>query len=407
VKTVKNKYNAPIIEFLSEYEKSDMSRLHMPGHKGKAVSDIPDMLAGAYRFDITEITGADDLFAPKGIIKESEDNASKIFSAKTFYSVQGASLAIKAMLYLAYKHFEINHGPLKENDKPYMIVLGDCHKAFYHAIELLNIRAKKADVDPYRSDVFLLSENILKIVACEEKRPIGVYVTYPDYFGNIIDLKALKGELSKFDIPLLADGAHSAYFKFLNKGKYPQHLHPCECNVDICVTSAHKTLPVLTGGAYLHINDSFKDIFPIAKHSLDLFGSSSPSYLIMASLDAFNRASGDYEEKLALICERIDVLKKELREMGFNVHESDPLRIVVMKDDVYSGRDYADHLRKEKCEPECFDDDYVIMMLTPFNVSKDIERIKQAFMSIKNESEPLFDDIPGKEDNYDCLKNFS
>ena len=90
----------------------------MPGHKGVAPASIPTDIKAVYGYDMTEITGADNLYAPMDIIKESEDNASAIFGAKTFYSTEGSSLAIKSMLYLALKHFELNEGPVKENEKP-------------------------------------------------------------------------------------------------------------------------------------------------------------------------------------------------------------------------------------------------------------------------------------------------
>ena len=136
-------YTTPIVDYLNEYAASDMTRLHMPGHKGVVVGKCKDefafvanqkepastcteasevvdasvaektiekLLTEISRFDITEITGADNLYDPSGIIKESEENASKIFGAKTFYSTEGSSQANKAMLYLAKKHWENSKG---------------------------------------------------------------------------------------------------------------------------------------------------------------------------------------------------------------------------------------------------------------------------------------------------------
>ncbi len=450
MRTVKNNYSTPIVDFLNEYEKSGISRLHMPGHKGKAPDgEVPSWLMEAYRHDITEIAGADNLFAPEGIIRESEENASDIFGVKTLYSTEGSSLSIKAMIYLALKHFEINHGPYGANEKPYIITIGMCHKAFFHAVELLNIRVKRVEgktseslrrVSP-KNDVGNPSESLrrvsekndegnieerhtlekraegnsenqdikdilseIKELTSDEKRnPIGVYITYPDYFGNVTDLKEIKEALMVLDIPLLVDGAHSAYFRFLDSEKYGEYAHPA-LFADICAVSAHKTLPTLTGASYLHINESFRDIFPIAKRAMDLFGSSSPSYLIMASLDMFNSFVGKYEEETNVFSDKVDALKSDLKEMGFTVKKSDPLRIVVLSDEKYNGEQFAAVLRGNKCEPECSDEGYVIMMLSPLNTGEDLDRIRNAFQTL-TETTDLKKGNSGS--SYDCLKNFS
>lgn len=380
------------MDFLKEYAASDISRLHMPGHKGRAPMSVPAPLKEMYRYDITEIGGADNLYAPEGIIAESEANAGDIFGAETFYSTEGSSLAIKAMLWLSIKHREKNFGVFKAGQKPIVLTFGKSHKAFYHAAELLNLEIVKCD---------LHLKNTLKIV---ESHVIGAYITYPDYFGNTADIKALKTMLSEYDIPLLADGAHSAYFKFLDAETYGEYRHPIDLGADICCTSAHKTLPALTGAAYLHIADSFKNIIPDVKHAFDLFGSSSPSYLIMASLDAFNGIADEYKEELKTACEKVSKLKKNIEDMGFCVAKSDPMRIVVNADDKFTGEDFAKALRSVKCEPECFDRGYVIMMLSPYNRAIDLERIGEAFRLLK---EGKIDLSAETSKGYDCLGTFN
>ena len=394
--------STPIVDFLSKYADSKTARLHMPGHKGNAPLSIPADIRQMYRYDITEITGADNLYAPVDIIKESEDNASAIFGTKTFYSTEGSSLAIKSMLYLALKHYELNVGPVRDNVKPYIITVGMCHKALFHAVELLNLKIKR--VASYKDDPETMYKELNTLIAEEKLRPIGVYVTYPDYFGDSVDLRALKGLLTLENIPLLVDGAHCAYYKFLSREKYGRFLHPIDCFADVVCSSAHKTLPCLTGASYLHISESFKDVFMLTKHAMDLFGSSSPSYLIMASLDAFNAVAKDFEKDLNVFCNKIADLKDELADMGYNVKETDPLRIVVLKDDRFSGNDIAKALRDKECEPECFDNDYVIMMLSPYNKDEDLIRIKDAFASLKSRGKASGDGI---EPGYDCIKNFS
>ncbi len=397
----------PIIDFLEQYKNSDISRLHMPGHKGRsnAFKTVPGWLSDMYAYDITEIKGADDLYRPSGIIMESEKNASEIFGTDTIYVTEGSSQAIKAMVWLARRYWENTLPPVSEREsgpdyQPYLFVIGKFHKALLHAAELLNVSLVKIE-----DDTLSPNEIIDKIYdySVEEVNPIGVFVTYPDYFGQVSDLAGLKRELWPLNIPLLVDGAHSAYYKFLDGDKYPEYLHPVDCLADISCTSAHKTLPALTGAAYLHINESFSEVMHEVKYALDMFGSSSPSYLIMASLDAFNAEAEFFKESLGAFCDKADILKKEISEMGFNVSESEPLRIVVRSDDRFSGNDYAAALREHKCEPECCDDGYVVMMLTPYNSDEDLIRIKESFLSLKTLGAV---NSGNDESGYNCLRNF-
>ncbi|MBP5553556.1 MAG: amino acid decarboxylase [Lachnospiraceae bacterium] len=397
----------PIVDFLEQYKNSGTGRLHMPGHKGNpsGFKNIPGWLSDIYAYDITEIKGADDLYDPKGIIKESEAIASGIYGTDTFYVTEGSTQAIKAMIWLAKKHWEntlvpVSDGELSAEPQPYMFVIGKFHKALLYAATLLNVSLVKIEEENLCADEVL---NWIYDNTVEEINPIGVYVTYPDYFGNVTDLAALKRELWTVNIPILVDGAHSAYFKFLNGDKYPEYLHPADCLADMSCASAHKTLPALTGAAYLHINESFSDVIPYAKYALDMFGSSSPSYLIMASLDAFNAEAEAFKEVLGHFCEKVDHLKKEISDLGFNVSGSDPLRIVVKSDAKYNGNDIASSLRACKCEPECCDEGYVVMMLTPYNTDEELARIKEAFVNLKNSSVVKSD---SSESAYNCLRNF-
>ena len=131
----------PICDFVNNYAKSDAARLHMPGHKGVSV-------LGCESLDITEITGADELFAPDGIIAESERNASRLFGADTFYSAGGSTLCIQVMLYLLAADFcERRNGetcrfdlPDEPNASPLILAGRNAHKAFVNAAALLGIQ---------------------------------------------------------------------------------------------------------------------------------------------------------------------------------------------------------------------------------------------------------------------------
>lgn len=361
--------NTPIIDFVNEYNKKDISRLHMPGHKGRA-------LLGFEKLDITEIGGADELYEADGIILESENNASSLFgSAHTFYSCEGSSLTIKAMLNIALQ--------ASSSKKPYIIAARNVHKTFIFGCALLGIEVKWL----YPMDGCSLCEcpvqsgELEKILLDENEKPIGVYLTSPDYLGNIQDIKSLSFVCKRHGIPLLVDNAHGAYLRFLKPS-----LHPIDLGADIVCDSAHKTLPSLTGGGYLHISESApKEFLNSARMSLALFASTSPSYLILQSLDACNAYLADnYTEKLSAVIERIEALKDKLVSYGWTLRKTEKLKIVI--DAVASnvdGNDIMAELRRNKVECEFGSFEHIVMMFTPESREIDFERIENA-LSVKS-----------------------
>jgi arginine/lysine/ornithine decarboxylase len=182
---------------------------------------------------------------------------------------------------------------------------------------------------------------------------------------------------------LLVDNAHGAYLKFLDRS-----MHPMDLGATMCCDSAHKTLPALTGGAYLHINKKADQVFKNnAKNALAMFGSTSPSYLILQSLDLVNKYIADgYVKKLNSFLENADKVKAELTEYGYVFVGDERLKFTIdVKQNGYTGVDFAHILRKNhKIECEFADSDYVVLMLSPDN--KDLARVKKALMQIERKS---------------------
>ena len=156
--------------------------------------------------------------------------------------------------------------------------------------------------------------------------PLGVYVTSPDYLGQIADIAGLSKVCGRWGIPLIVDNAHGAYLHFLEKG-----MHPMDLGAAMCCDSAHKTLPALTGAAYLHIHkDYMKQFAPYAEQALSLFSSTSPSYLLLQSLDLCNAyLAGEYRGKLGEVVGMLGRLKDKMHRIGISVRESEPLKIVL------------------------------------------------------------------------------
>lgn len=328
----------------------------MPGHKGTSH-------LGVEHLDITEVAGGDSLYEADGIIKQSEENASKQFGCKTFYSTEGSSQCIRAMLYLILNYAK------QLGRKPIIASVRNVHKTFLTAIALLDIDVQwlypKENVG-YLSCNLTAGELNSYLESVNEK-PMAVYITSPDYLGNVADVKALANICHKHGVLLAVDNAHGAYLKFLRTS-----LHPIDLGADLCCDSAHKTLPVLTGGAYLHLSSKMDAaVGTQAKNALMLFGSTSPSYLILQSLDAANLYLEVYRNKLDSFILKVDKLKEHLQQHGYGLYGNEPLKITFnAKSYGYTGTKLADYLREQNIEPEFADPDYVVMMLTP-EISED------------------------------------
>ena len=364
-----SKMTTPICDFVNRYTESDALRLHMPGHKGAP-------LLGCECRDITEIAGADSLFEASGIILESEQNASALYGASTFYSTEGSSLCIRAMLHLIVKK------SAKRGEKTLIFAGRNAHKAFLSAAALLDLDVEwlypcenasylSCPVDAAALDAMLKSA---------ARKPAAVYLTSPDYLGNRADVAAIAAVCHANGVYLLVDNAHGAYLKFL-----PRSQHPIDLGADLCCDSAHKTLPALTGGAYLHIAKHVSGLFAgDAKKALALFGSTSPSYLTLQSLDAVNAyLVNGYPQRLADFTERVQVCKSRLTAAGYTLCGDEPLKLTIhAKPYGYLGTELADWLQNQGIVCEFCDPDFLVLMLTPETGEGGIDRLERALCAI-------------------------
>lgn len=352
----------PIFDFVKGYAESKSSRFHMPGHKGVGV-------LGAEAFDITEISGADVLYSADGIIGESENNLTALYgTGHSFYSTEGSTLAIKAMLALVSLRVS--------GDRPLILAARNVHTAFIKAAALLDLDVEfiYPEREGHLCECRITPDDVREAVLSARKKPRAVYITSPDYLGNTLDVGEIAEVCRENSIPLLVDNAHGAYLKFL-----PEDRHPITLGAAMCADSAHKTLPVLTGGAYLHISKDYPEYISEARGALSLFASTSPSYLTLCSLDLCNkRLSLDYPEKIADLANKSKDIKEKIASLGLEVCDGEPLKIVIKE-----GTPLSDHLREAKIEVEFSDADYTVLMLTPENTDGDIDRLLSALSTYK------------------------
>lgn len=371
--------NTPICDFVKKYAAQKAVRAHMPGHKGFG--------SGSEAFDITEIPGADVLYHSDGIIRGSEENAAHLFgTARTVYSTEGSSLSIRAMLYLI-KLYAAGKG-----EKARILAGRNAHKVFISAAALLDIEVEW--IFPVRGQYIscdISGERLEKILSDSSEKPTAVYITSPDYLGNIADIRTLVEVCHRHNVLLIVDNAHGAYLKFL-----PESQHPIALGADMCSDSAHKTLPALTGAGYLHISaDAPAMLADNAEKAMALFASTSPSYLILQSLDRINHyLSEQFRGELDGFIKEIAGLKKMLIECGYRLIGSEPLKITIScKEYGYTGNQMAKILEQSGIYCEFCDPDYLVMMFTPQNQPDDLKRVGSALTAIPKKT-PLPPQIP-------------
>lgn len=361
VKGVSKKMNrhpsgTPLSSYLKDYAESRTIRAHMPGHKGRAVSEIP-LPTDVFSWDITEIDGADSLFEADGILLAAERHTADVYgSPACCWSAGGSTLCIQAML-----------ARMRSQERT-VIAARTVHRAFLNACILLGLEVRW--VFP-RSGGIISGEydlqdfaDALDSVVSAGKSPC-IYVTSPDYLGNQQDIAALAALCHAHDAPLLVDNAHGAHLPFL-------HRHPMQLGADYCCDSAHKMLPALTGAAILHCRNA--DEIPEMKRCMQLFGSTSPSYLIMQSLESCTAYLAHRGGEEIRRCAESAIRLKERLAGKYQFIGTEPLHLTIAAD----GHDLAAQLRHRGVECEYADASFIVLLLSPVMTEAEFARLEAA-----------------------------
>ena len=378
------KGEAPLAQALFSYAEKQRASFHTPGHKGHA---SPLDRLRLLEHDLTELPDTGSLFDGDDVIEEAEKRAASAFGAsETLFSAGGCTLCIQSMLFTG------------AGSGSQVLMARNAHRSAVNAAALLGLdpvwcwpemNGTYHPITPGQIDEQLKKHNKIQ----------SVYITSPDYYGNLCDIAGIAEVCRQHGATLLVDNAHGSHLGAF--GRHPLHL-----GADMTADSAHKTLPVLTGGAYWHLSTQAARHLsrPAAKAAMALFGSTSPSFPVLASLDlarawweqegpAAYRKTAEWAAAIrcaamesAAAGQGLDVAFRELAEM-----DRDPARLT-LRVPAGQGEAAASWFRLQGCEPEMADEENVVFILTPFNTQSEMTRLEKAVRDYRPLSNGSFGD---------------
>lgn len=256
---------------LVDYSQSDVYPFHMPGHKRQVGNPFLQEFPNPYAIDITEIDGFDNLHHAEGIIRESMDRAAKMYGAdRSYYLVNGSSCGILSAVC----------GMTQHGGK--ILMSRNCHKAAYHGVFLNRLRVEyiyPQIIEEFGIQGGLVPEDVEQVLKTDHDIQ-AVLVVSPTYDGIVSDVEKIVKICHGCGIPLIVDEAHGAHFRY-HKG-FP--VSALDLGADVVIQSIHKTLPAFTQTSILHVKGDLVDRERL-EHYLQIFQSSSPSYLFMAGME--------------------------------------------------------------------------------------------------------------------------
>ena len=371
----------PLLEQLIGHFENNPISFHVPGHKyGELFSTSgKKYFQELLKLDATELTGLDDLHSPEGVILEAEKLLAHFTGAKkSYFLINGSTVGNLAMIMAT----------VEEHDT--VLVQRNCHKSILNGLSL--VKADPVFLGPEMDEEWGIaggvSANTVKQAIKKYPNTKALILTYPNYYGMVNDLEEIIQIAHNKQIPVLIDEAHGAHFQGENFPRSAVHL-----KADVVVQSAHKTLPAMTMGAYLHFNSNIISERSISKY-LQILQSSSPSYPIMASLDIARNYLATYSAEDAMyllrkIKEFRDGLQKinGIKVLSYNKGIGDPLKITIQSTSMLSGYELQTLLEKEGIFPELADP-YNVLLVFPllkenidFPTKEMVNRFKAALKS--------------------------
>ena len=385
----------PLLDEVLKYKKEENLIFSMPGNKcgkvflkdniGKEFVDTMGYL------DITEVDPLDNLHAPEGIILEAQQLLAKTYGVKkAYFMVNGSTGGNLCSIFAAF------------NEGDEVLVERNCHKSIYNGLILRKLKVKY--IEPLINEklgIFLPPDkkNIYDAIEqCENLK--GIILTYPSYFGITYDIEEVLLDLKKRGLKIVVDSAHGAHF--IANNKLPKAIYGIP---DYVVLSSHKTLPALTQGSYLLSNTDDNDV----EFYLNTFMTTSPSYLIMSSLDyaryyldeygydEYERLINKAEKYRSIInsLNKVHIISKEDLAEDYDIDKS---RYIVTVSKEYSGHKLLEYLREQGIQCEMSFASGVVLLLSPINDDDDFKKLLKSFENLQ------LKDI--RQDNYSKYYSF-
>ncbi len=394
--------NSGLSEKIHNYVQRDIYPMHMPGHKRNMPASLQEKLSRIWEMDLTEVEGSDSLHHAKGIIKEAQDYAASVYGAKeSFFLVNGSTCGILSAIHAC-----------ADSKRSKIIMAKESHMSAYNAISLNRLEpvliesytagVYEADFASTTELTFSAGVNTKLLYSAIEKHhrdACAVFITSPTYEGMVSDIQNIAEFAHRHRLPLIVDEAHGAHLRFMKE--FTGISSAINLGADIVIQSVHKTLPALTQSAILHLSDSkFTDREKI-RESLMIFESSSPSYVLMSSIDLAIRYMAGAKREIGRLfqmrkefydkCRALQNVKvaQEYRIYGdddqcdtFFPAVWDMLKVVVYSKRL-QGRELADLLRNDYLlEPEMAAGDYVLCMFTVGDTKEGIDRLYLALKDL-------------------------
>ena len=375
-----------LYQTLAEYSAEDFYPCHMPGHKRNMAGGE---MADFYRIDITEIEGFDDLHHAEGILQKAQERANRLYGAEeTFFLVNGSTCGILAAILAVTE-------PGEE-----ILIARNCHKSVYHAAILQSLSVH------YYQPQMIQEYEICDGVCAEEIEQLldqypgvkAVVITSPTFEGILSDIAEIAGVVHKRGKVLIVDEAHGAHLGLaenLAEGAVAQ-------GADLVIHSLHKTLPSMTQTALLHRNGDRVDRERLHRY-LTMLQSSSPSYVLMASMDAcmrFLEKEGArrfalFQEEYENFCEKtgkcqwIHIGKMTNVSQNYALTGWDIGKILIsVKDTKLNGKELSDILRERyHLEMEMAADTYALAIMTLMDTQEGWQRLADALCEIDDRIE--------------------
>lgn len=385
--------NRPIVQALKKFVADEPQSFHVPGHKNGLLSNLPDEIKQALKYDVTELTGLDDFHYPEEAIQQAEQLLATTYGAnRSFFLVNGSTVGNLAMIYATCEKGDT------------VLVQRNAHKSIFHALELVGVKpvyvSPKWDIKSQTAGCIDL-DTLEQAIATYPHAKAAIF-TYPTYYGvTAVDFAEQIELCHEYHIPVLVDEAHGAHLTVSED----LPASALELGADIVVQSAHKTLPAMTMASFLHMKSSLVSEQKVNRY-LRMLQSSSPSYLLLASLDDARSYVANYTpaDYAYLMEKRLQFIESLTTLTDLQVIEvNDSLKLLVRAPG-YTGFQLKEALEKMHVYVELADAKQVLLILPLlkqgdcYSITNLCNRMKEANTHLKLcESNEYIDDTESFE----------